>query len=159
MTCSNKWLVFRESEDKLFVCRYDFMQNKDEMLRDLKIALTKAGDNETALRLLRDMKPNAEIMMPLLSGIMHNAIDSSNLNAIELARNVLNDYKNEPLVKSSIQILAKRYLAANDEWHYRRIAELYKLLDYKEELVNFIALCQSNSNLEIQEMGDDFYRA
>ncbi|GAB3583652.1 hypothetical protein [Hymenobacter daeguensis] len=159
MTYTNHWLQFREAEDRFFTCRYDFMQNEEEIVKDLKMALTKVGDNETALRFLRDMKPSIEIILPLVSGIMDNAIDSSNLNAIGLARDVLNNYKHEPLAKSSIQISAASYLAANDEWNYLRIAELYKLLDYKEELVNFIAICQVNSNLEIQEIGDDFYRA
>jgi hypothetical protein len=158
MTYSNKWLQFRASEDKLFTCRHDFMQNKDEMIKDLKMALTKSGDNETALRLLRDMNISAKIIVPLLSKIIDNAIDSSNLNTIGLARDVLNNYKQEPLVKRNIQILVTSYLSANDEWHYRRIAELYKLLNYEEELMNFIALCQANSNLEIQGIADDFYR-
>ena len=159
MTYSNKGLRFRESADKLFACRYNFMQDKKEVVKDLKIALARAGDNDTALRLLRDMNPNAGIIMPLLSEIMDNAIDSSNLNAIGLARDVLNNYKHEPLVKNNIRILAMGYLAANDEWHYRKIAELYKLLNYKENLVKFMTLCKANSNLEIQEIADDFYRA
>lgn len=59
-------------------------------------------------------------------------------------------------VKSSIKAILSSYLAANDEWHYRRIAELYQLLDYKEELIDFLLLCRANSNLEIQEIADDF---
>lgn len=156
---SSEWLRFRKSEDKFFTCRYDFMQNEEEMIKDLKIALMKASDRETALRLLQDMKPSTAIITPLLSEIMNTAIDSANLNAIGLARDILSNYKNEPLIKGNIQTLATSYLAANDEWHYRRIAELYELLNYREELASFIFLCKANNNLEIQEIGAEFYRA
>ena len=156
MTCSDKWLRFRESEDNFFTCRYDFVQNKEEMVKDLKMALANANDRETALRLLRDIKPTAEIITPLLSELVDTAIDSSNLTAIELARDILINYKSEPSVESNVRIFALSYLPENDEWNYRRIAELYELLSYKEELENFIALCQANDNPEIPEIGDDF---
>ena len=131
------------------------MLDKEQMVKDLKTALATA-DNETALRLLRDMKPSVDITAPLLSGIMECAIDSSNLNTIGLAREVLCNYKNALVVKSNIQNIAMSYLIANDEWHYRRIAELYQFLDYKDELTEFLAICQGNSNLEIQKIADDF---
>jgi len=156
MAYSNNWLQFCKAEDEYFTCRYDFMQNEEEMVKDLWEALTKAGDRETALRLLLEMKPKAAVVAPLLSKVADTAIDSGNLTAIELARGVLNNYKNEIWAKDRIQTFATNYLIYNDEWHYRRIAELYRLLDYTEELASFVAICQVNNNLEIQEVGNDF---
>ncbi len=105
------------------------------------------------------MQPRVDAIAPLLSTIMDVATDSSNLNAIGLARGVLHRYKNESWVRSNIQTSATTYLAGNDEWHYRRIAELYESLNYEEELTSFLSLCKANANLEIQEIAEDFNRA
>lgn len=135
------------------------MQNEAAMVSDLTKALTRAGHNQTALRLLVEMQPRVDIIATLLPGIMDLAIDSSNLNSIGLARAVLYHYKNESWIRSNIQTSTKTYLAENDEWHYRRIAELYESLNYEKELTSFLSLCKANANLEIQEIAEDFNRA
>lgn len=119
---------------------------------------TGANDRETALGLLAQMAPSIPIILPLLSEVMDAAIDSSNLTSIALARDILSAYKAEPEIKSRIQLIATGYLAAHDEWHYRRIAELYALLNYEEELSEFLQLCQASANVEIQEISDDLLR-
>lgn len=156
MSYSNEWLRFRKSEDEYFYCRHAFMQNNETVVNDISTALALADDNETALRFLLEMTPKTSVIILLLPKVVEIAIDSTNLNAIKLSRDILLHYKNEPFVRSNINTCLGSYIAGNDDWHYRRIAELYKLLNYNEELVAFITLCQESDNIEIREVGDDF---
>ena len=157
MSYSNEWLQFRESEEEYFDRRYAFMQDEEKMIGDLKMALSLVDDNETALRFLLEVSPNTNIILSLIPRLVTLSVDSSNLNIIKLARDILHIYKDDPLVRINIQNSTTSYLAYNDDWHYRRVAELYKLLGYKEELTSFVLLCQTNNNLEIREISDDFY--
>jgi len=155
MEYSSAWLRLREAEDNYFACRGDFMQNEDEMVNDLKKALTEAGNKETAMRLLLDRQPEVALMTQLLPAIIDIAVDSTGFNGIILARALLRKYKNELQMREKLRLIVDTYLAENDEWHYRRITELYEVLNYQEELASFLRLCQANANPEIQEIADD----
>lgn len=157
MAYSSQWLRFRAAEDNFFTCRQDFgMRDEEAVITDLHEALASPYDMDTALRFLQAFLPRAAFLEPLLPKIVDTAIDSSHITSIGLARDVLSNYKDEPVVKSAIVGLITDYLAANDEWHYRRIAELYEQLDYKDELAGFLALCRASDNWEIREISDDF---
>jgi hypothetical protein len=156
MAYSSRWLRFRQSAEEFLASRYEFQQDKEALVDDLKQALVNPHDRQTALELLVYMYPDVTVLMPLLNEVLATAIDSGNLTAIKLAREVLAKYQAEPWVRRNIPLSIKSYLADHDEWHYRRIAELYALLSYKEELANFLVLCQASSNVEIQELKDDF---
>ena len=153
MTYSTKWLRLCESEEAYRVRQYEFMQDEEQMTLDLKQAL--AEDDFTALRLLVALKPSVEIIMPLLARVLDSAIDSTSPDQIVCAREVLANYKYDPEVRNHIRTLMTNYLDT-DEWHYRRVAELYTRLNYKEELAFFLVLCRASDNPEIQEIGDDF---
>jgi hypothetical protein len=131
------------------------MQNEEDMVNDLKKALTEAGNKETAMRLLLDRQPEVALVTPLLPAIIDIAVDSTGFTGIRLARALLRKYKNELQIREGIRLIVATYLAENDEWHYRRIAELYEVLNYQEELSSFLRLCQVNANPEIQEIADD----
>jgi hypothetical protein len=156
MTYSTEWQRLREAENNYFSCQHDFMQNEERMLSELKKALTQATQKETALRLLLQMQSRVALIVPLLPEILDIAIDSTGLTGIMLAKDVLQHYKGELQIKDNVKTIVNSYLMASDEWHYRRIAELYQLLAYKEEFVDFLLLCRVSSNLEIQEIADDF---
>lgn len=130
MEYSSAWLRLREAEDNYFACLGDFMQNEGEMVNDLKKALTEAGNKETAMRLLLDRQPEVALMTPLLPAIIDIAVDSTGFAGIRLARALLRKYKNELQIREDIRLIVATYLAENDEWHYRRIAELYEVLNY-----------------------------
>ncbi|QKG58663.1 hypothetical protein GKZ68_19725 [Hymenobacter sp. BRD128] len=130
------------------------MQDEAVMVSDFGVALATV-DREAALRILLEALPRVELIVPLVVDIMHAAIDSSRIPTIMLAREVLQHYKDESRVRGAIHICVATYLAENDEWHYRRIAELYEVLNYQGELANFLQLCKANANPEIQEIADD----
>lgn len=154
---SNKWIEFRKSEDEYFARRYDFMQDEGTVVNDLDIALSTVSDNETALRFLLETIPSFSIAIIILHKVTDIAIDSSNSSTIAMARKILFNYKDESLTKQIIKISVNNYLDDNDDWHYRRIAELYKFLNYKEELTEFALFCLANIDLEINEVGREFY--
>jgi hypothetical protein len=130
------------------------MRDKEQILIDLRKALE--DDNISALRLLAAMKPEVDVLKLFLPRIIDLAIDSSSPDRIVLSREVLAQHKDDSWVKSNIQKLITSYLADNDEWQYRRIAELYAALSYKEELAAFLVLCQASVNVEIQEISSDY---
>lgn len=156
MRFSENWLLFRKVENECFTCRYNLMQDKEVLAEDLKLALLQPSHRETALRLLVDCKVEIAVVLPVLSIIVDTAIDSGNLNAIDLAREVLLNYKDAAQARDIIRNTATTYLANNDEWHFRRTAELYKLLGYEAELASLRALCQASPDVEIQELYKDY---
>jgi hypothetical protein len=99
------------------------------------------------------------LLLPLLQDVLAIAIDSGDYTAISLAKEILAKYQADPLLRSNIPLMVTSYLADQDDWHYRRIAELYVLLNYEEELTGFLLLCQASPNVEIQEIRDDFTRS
>jgi hypothetical protein len=127
-----------------------------ELICDLEGALARVGDCKAALRLLLETKPSVAVLASLLPAVLDRVVDSTSLTAIALAKEVVAAYGTEPVIRSSLQLLIDKYLPGHDEWHYRRIAELYKLLNYQTELANFLTLCRASSNWEIREIADDF---
>lgn len=154
MTYSAAWLRLCEAEQAYRACQYESMQDQEALALDLQQALV--DDNFTALRLLADLNPGIELVAPLLPRILDIALDSSSPDRIGLARTVLGHYRDTPWVRNTIYTLAESYLPVNDDWHYRRLAELYTELRYKEELATLLAHCQTSDNAEIREIADDF---
>lgn len=154
MTYSAAWLRLCEAEQAYFARQYEAMQNQEALALDLQQALVE--DNFTALRLLAAIQPGVELVAPLIPQVLDIALDSSSPDRIGLARTVLGQYRADPGVRTTIHTLASRYLPANDDWHYRRLAELYTELRYKEELATLLALCQTSDNADIREISDDF---
>lgn len=154
MTYSAKWLRLCESAQEYRARQYEFKQDQEAMIKDLERALIE--DNLTALQLLAALEPEVAVVAPLLSTVLDLAIDSSSPDRIVSARAVLVQCKEDPWVRSTIQMLVGNYLPLHDEWHYLRIAELYAALSYKEELAAFFVLCQASENVEIREVIDYF---
>ena len=132
------------------------MQDEELLAGDLKSALLNSHHRETALRLLIDCKVEIAVVLPVISTIADTAIDSGNYNAIDLAREVLLKYKDDVQVRNIIRVTATTYLADNDEWYFRRTAELYKLLGYEAELASLRELCQISSDVDIQELSKEY---
>jgi hypothetical protein len=131
MEYSTEWLQFCKTEKECFTYRFKLVQDEKALAHDLKKALQGAGDNQIALRLLLEVKPKSAVVKPLFPDIINWAVDSGNLTSIDLAKNVLLSYSKEYWVREVLQSEVKKYMADNDDWHYRRIAEIYKLLDYR----------------------------
>ncbi len=154
MTYSTQWLQLCESAQAYGVRQYAVLQDKEQLALDLDKAL--ANDSLSALFLWKALEPGIEILLPLLSRALDFAIDCSDPDKIRLAREVLSQHKEDPELRNKLQPLIAHYLADNDDWNYRRIAELYTHLQYKEELAAFIVLCRANDNIDIQEISDDY---
>lgn len=156
MTYSTKWLRLCEAELAYRIRQHESLQDEEQLALDLEKALADVGETLTVLRMWTDMIPGFERITPLLSQVLDLAIDSSDPEKIVLAREVLSQYKAEPELKSYLLPFIARYLVGNDEWRYRRIAELYTRLEYREELAAFLVLCRASDNVEIREVSDDY---
>lgn len=156
MTYSAKWLRLCEAELAYRIRQQEALRDEAQLVFDLEKALATPGENITALGMWAAMTPSLERITPLLPEVVDFAIDATSPEHIVLAREVLFQYKWQPEFKQHLLPLIARYLPANDEWHYRRIAELYAHLQYRAELAAFLVLCQASDNVEIQEVSDDF---
>ncbi|MBO2010917.1 hypothetical protein [Hymenobacter negativus] len=154
MTYSTQWLQLCESARAYGMRQYAVLQDKEQLALDLDKALTE--DSLSALSLWSALDPGLEILLPLLSRVLSFAIDSTDLDKIRLDREILSQHKEDPEFRNQLQPLIALYLADNDDWNYRRIAELYTLLQYQEELAAFLVLCRASDNEHIQEIGDDY---
>jgi hypothetical protein len=154
MTYSAAWLRLCEAEQAYRARQHEFRQDPEALALDLQQALVY--DNFTALRLLADLHLSVELVAPLLPTVLDLALDSSSPDRIDLARTVLGQYRDNPWVRTTIYTLAESYLPANDDWHYRRLAELYTELRYEEELATLLARCQTSEEAGIREIADDF---
>lgn len=154
MTYSTQWLQLCKSAQAYRIRQYYVLKDKEQLALDLDKAL--ADDSLTALWLWRALEPGIDILLPLLSHVLGFAIDSSDPDKIRFAREVLSQHKEAPELRNHLQPLIARYFADNDDWNYRRIAELYDHLQYKEELSAFLMLCRASDNVDIQEISDDY---
>jgi hypothetical protein len=154
MTYSTQWLELCEAAEAYRIRQFYVLQDKVQLTRDLEKAL--AEDSLTALWLWRALEPGLEMLLPLLARVLDFAIDSSDPDKIGFAREILSQHKEDPQVRNRLPSLLARYLAANDDWNYRRIAELYTHLQYQEELTAFLELCRASDNVDIQEISADY---
>jgi hypothetical protein len=154
MTYSTQWLELCESAEAYRIRQYYALQDKEQLARDLEKSL--ADDSLIALGLWRDLEPGIEILLSLLPQVLSFAIDSSIPDKIRFAREVLAQHREDPELRNRFQPLIARYLADNDDWNYRRLAELYTHLQYKEELAALLELCRVSDNVHIQEISDDY---
>lgn len=74
MTYSAKWLRLYETEKAYRIRQNELLQDQAQMARDLKQALAGAEGNLTAMQLLVALKPDVEIVIPLLPGVLGLAI-------------------------------------------------------------------------------------
>ena len=155
MTYSAQWLQLCEAAEAYRIRQYYTLQDKKQLARDLEKAL--AEDSLNALWLWRHLDPGIEILLPLLSRVLDFAIDSGDYDKIGFAREVLAQHKEDSALRNHLQPLIERYLADNDDWNYRRLAELYTHLQYQEELAALLERCRVSDNADIREISDDYH--
>ena len=90
----------------------------------------------------------------ILKKYLLEACQASYVPNITKARNKILELPKEWLV-NNINSVATGLLNLSDEWEYRRLLELYKMLD--EELVlQLVSAGLKSSNPEVQEAAKDF---
>lgn len=156
MAYSKQWLDFQEAENNFFRIRTLFEQDGKQMISDLHTALSRVDDRETALRFLEDVRVDYNLFSLILPQVLDLAIDSGNLTVIELCRNIILHYKDNVLFRADLSKHINNYLKNEDDWHYRRIAEIFYSLYYENELENLVSICKSSDNIDIKSIGEDF---
>jgi hypothetical protein len=154
MTYSKQWLELCKSAEAYRIRQYDALQDKEQLASDLEKAL--ADDSLIALGVWRDLDPGIDILLSLLPQVLSFAIDSSSPDSIHFAQEVLAQHKEDPALRNHLQSLIEGYLVNKDDWNYRRLAELYTHLQYKEELATLLERCRVSDNTHIQEISDDY---
>lgn len=157
MAYSTAWQTFVEAENNYFTQRHNYFQQPEELLlADLRQALATGGNSAlSALRFLAFNEENRPQLEALLPTVVSYAIEGD-IEFIRLAREVLLPHKEAPWFGEAIQPLLESYVASNDEWNYRRIAELYNQLGYDDLLTAFLTLCRKHIDPDIQEIPDSF---
>lgn len=90
----------------------------------------------------------------LLENALKKACLAQNATVIASGRSEILRMPREAAV-NSIERVASRCLSLDDEWHFRRLLELYAQLDLKL-LQRLVQEGQMSSNSEIREAAQDF---
>ena len=85
-----------------------------------------------------------------------DACQASYIPNVIQAQNNIRELPNDWLIKN-IHLMASKILNLSDEWEYRRLLELYQMLD-KTLLTKLIAFGLESNNDAVREAANDFRR-
>ena len=147
------WTELCAAEDAFHCARMAL--HRDAVDLSSVFAAGLASKPGTALRLLEN-QPEAEIRKHMAALVELASVGTSITN-IALARSALQKIDRTWLVEH-IAAIARPLLAAGDDWEFRRIAELYALLDVGL-LQLHLRRCAAHADEEIREIATDFAAA
>ena len=146
------WLALVEAENAFFRARMRFLEQADDRVAVLREALRTAGQGGAALRLMLAGCVSEEEVRALFSDLVNVAsVGHSN---IEPARLVILSLSREWVI-ANIEAAAEPLLREGGEEEYRRLLELYTLLDGRLA-ARLAARARASDDPAIREAGVDF---
>jgi hypothetical protein len=144
------WNNFRAAENAFYEARMKLVRGTQDLAGVISMALKIPSQRGHALRLL-EIVPEEMIRQQISTLVDLVSVGHSD---IELCRSVILRIDKDWLVKN-IDHYAAKLLENGGEEEYRRIAELYKLLDSKLLDVH-LKRCAIHANDEVREIAADF---
>ncbi|MEH6418195.1 hypothetical protein [Pseudomonas sp. CGJS7] len=157
----DEWQAMKQADDGLRISRWHLRQRddfKDILLR----ALGDLSEQAHALRLLRDdadLLSDAQLT-ELAPKIVDIAVDG-NVDRLIVARAVLVRYAAQfkpgrQIVKDSIDRLMDGYFGSNDDFIYRRLAELLIDIGHWDALKRLLVVSKDHRDPEIADLHGDY---
>jgi len=158
-----QWRAMREADAALLACRFHLKKHPD-FARILAQALACPSERNLALRLLRDDGgglSDAELA-ELAPALVDLAVDG-NLDDLIVARQALVRYaarftSSRGVVEDAVERVMDGYLAREDDFVSRRLAELLLDAGFAHALRRLLATCRDHADPDIAEIHDDFSR-
>ena len=152
-----EWRSAREAESLSLARRHD-LKARSDFKEIILLALSTLSEQDAALRFLRDDALGLDIA-PV---VMDIAVDG-NIDNLVTARAVLQQYASHfldsrKIVEMTLDRRLDGYLASEDGFLYRRLAELLVAADFPDALAKLMSVCKDSSNPEIAEIHDDLLK-
>lgn len=158
-----EWRAMREADAALLACRFQLKQRAD-FVRIVAQALALPSQRNAALRLLRDDAGGLSdaALAELAPAIVDLAVDGP-LDDLVVARQTLLRYaarftSGRGVVQDAVERLIDGYLAREDDFVRRRLAELLLEAGFAQALRRLLAACKDHGDAHIAEIYDDFSR-
>ncbi|MEI2431430.1 hypothetical protein RDV84_11625 [Lysobacter yananisis] len=159
----SQWRAMREADAALLACRFHLKKHAD-FAHILAQALACASERNLALRFLRDdagALSDAQLA-ELAPAIVDLAVDG-NLDDLIVARQTLVRYaarftSSRGVVEDAVARVMDGYLAREDDFVLRRLAELLLDAGFAHALRRLLAACKDHMDPDIAEIHDDFSR-
>jgi hypothetical protein len=151
---SDSWEAYAFAEDAFYSARAALVA--DVAFRSqLSEALRSPEEAERALRLLSSIGVNHEFALTLLPNIIDLAVDGP-MRSLALASQVLAEHFSDEEVLAEVSKLVGRYLATNDYFLIRRLAQV--LVDHHlyDLLATTVTFCRAHDDFDVREVADDF---
>jgi hypothetical protein len=148
------WKRFCEAEDEFFAARMALVKSGEDLEPLIGVAMGDPGRRPTALRLL-EILPEAASRNHLQALVVQATGSQRDIAA---ARRVLGRIDREWL-RENIELAVAcvfRVDGDDDEWTYRRVAELYQELQEPRLLAEHLRRCSEHRTSEVREIADDF---
>ena len=160
-TNSREWISLEEACIELMNIQYRFKETND--IKDLfnQLLLTihnnDLAEQATVLRLIRDNGFTAlelEILTPVIINI---AVNRNTDNSI-LARKCLVNraFNHDHIIREKLTSMFDDFLQSEDQYTYRRLAELLFFLDYKDLKKRLMEKCKNSKDKNIVNIYTEF---
>ena len=160
-TNSKEWISLEEACIELMNIQYRFKETND--IKDLfnQLLLTihnnDLAEQATVLRLIRDNGFTAlelEILTPVIINI---AVNRNTDNSI-LARKCLVNraFNHDHIIREKLTSMFDDFLQSEDQYTYRRLAELLFFLDYKDLRKRLMEKCKNSKDKNIVNIYTEF---
>ncbi|PIT64561.1 hypothetical protein BHC47_09660 [Snodgrassella alvi] len=160
-TNSREWISLEEACIELMNIQYRFKEKND--IKDLfnQLLLTihnnDLAEQATVLRLIRDNGFTAlelEILTPVIINIAVNRnTDNSILARKCLVNRAFNHYH---IIREKLTSMFDDFLKSEDQYTYRRLAELLFFLDYKDLRKRLMEKCKNSKDKNIVNIYTEF---
>ncbi|MBI0068099.1 MULTISPECIES: hypothetical protein [unclassified Snodgrassella] len=160
-TNSREWISLEEACIELMNIQYRFKETNDikDLLNQLLLTIhnNDLAEQATVLRLIRDNGFTAlelEILTPVIINI---AVNRNTDNSI-LARQCLVNraFNHDHIIREKLTSMFDDFLQSEDQYTYRRLAELLFFLDYKDLRKRLMEKCKNSKDKNIVNIYTEF---
>ena len=155
---SKEWINVNEADTKVRVSRFHFRKTND-YLEQILFALNNddLAKQATALRFIRDegiSEAEFEILTPAIINIAING----NTDNLILARDRLirSEFYCSYIIKEKLTSMFDDFLKTEDQYIYKRLAELLFFLNYKELRKRLMEKCKYSKDKNIVNIYTEF---
>ena len=154
---SKEWITVNEDDTKVRVSQFYFRKTND-LFEQILLALNDdAAEQATALRFLRNECPSASELEVLAPVIINMAVNENTDNSI-LARQCLvnSAFNQNRTIRKKLTSMFDDFLKSENQYTYRRLAELLFFLDYKDLRKRLMEKCKNSKDKDIVNIYTEF---
>ena len=154
---SKEWINVNEADTKVRVSQF-YLRKTNDLFEQILLALNDdAAEQATALRFLRNEYPSAselEILAPVIIDIAVNGDADNSILARECLVNTA--FNKSRIIREKLTFMFDDLLKFENQYIYRRLAELLFFLNYKDLRKKLMKKCKDSKDKDIVEIYTEF---